>query len=82
MIAASHIAAALQTIVSRNVRPVDTAVVSITRFHAGDAYNVIPEQAVIGGTVRAFENETLGLIEQNMRRMASGVVFAAGKGAN
>ena len=79
VIAASHIAAALQTIVSRNVRPVDTAVVSITRFHAGDAYNVIPEQAVIGGTVRAFENETLGLIEQNMRRMASGV--AAGFGA-
>jgi amidohydrolase len=79
VIAASHIAAALQTIVSRNVRPVDTAVVSITRFHAGDAYNVIPERAVIGGTVRAFENETLALIEQNMRRMASGV--AAGFGA-
>ncbi len=79
VIAASHIAGALQTIVSRNVRPVDTAVVSITRFHAGDAYNVIPERAVIGGTVRAFENETLALIEQNMRRMASGV--AAGFGA-
>src|ERR1700730_11225045 len=79
VIAASHIATALQTIVSRNVRPVDTAVVSITRFHAGDAYNVIPERAVIGGTVRAFENETLALIEQNMRRMASGV--AAGFGA-
>jgi len=79
VIAASHIAAALQTIVSRNVRPVDTAVVSITRFHAGDAYNVIPELAVIGGTVRAFENETLALIEQNMRRMANGV--AAGFGA-
>jgi amidohydrolase len=81
VIAASHIAAALQTIVSRNVRPVDTAVVSITRFHAGDAYNVIPEQAVIGGTVRAFENETLGLIEQNMRRMASGVAGGFGAAA-
>jgi amidohydrolase len=79
VIAASHIAAALQTIVSRNVRPVDTAVVSVTRFHAGDAYNVIPERAVIGGTVRAFDNDTFALIEQNMKRIATGV--AGGFGA-
>jgi len=79
VIVASHIATALQTIVSRNVRPVDTAVVSVTRFQAGDAYNVIPEQAVIGGTVRAFDNENLALIEHNMRRIASGV--ASGFGA-
>jgi len=79
VIVASHIAAAIQTIVSRNVRPVDTAVVSVTRFHAGDAYNVIPERAVIGGTVRAFDSETLALIEHNMRRIASGV--ASGFGA-
>ena len=79
VIAASHIAAALQTIVSRNVRPVDTAVVSVTRFHAGDAYNVIPERAVIGGTVRAFENDTFALIERNMKRIATGV--AGGFGA-
>ena len=79
VIAASHIAAALQTIVSRNVRPVDTAVVSVTRFHAGDAYNVIPERAVIGGTVRAFDNDTFALIEQNMKRIATGV--ASGFGA-
>ena len=43
VVAASHIAIALQTIVSRNVRPIDTAVVSVTQIHAGDAYNVIPE---------------------------------------
>ena len=79
VIAASHIAAALQTIVSRNVRPVDTAVVSVTRFHAGDAYNVIPERAVIGGTVRAFDNETSALIEHNMKRIANGI--AGGFGA-
>ena len=79
VIAGSHIAAALQTIVSRNVRPVDTAVVSVTRFHAGDAYNVIPERAVIGGTVRAFENDTFALIERNMKRIATGV--AGGFGA-
>ena len=79
VIVASHMATALQTIVSRNVRPADTAVVSVTRFQAGDAYNVIPERAVIGGTVRAFDNETLALIERNMRRIASGL--ASGFGA-
>jgi len=79
VVTASHITAAMQTIVSRNVRPVDTAVVSVTRFQAGDAYNVIPERAVIGGTVRAFNDETLALIERNMGRIASGV--AAGFGA-
>jgi hippurate hydrolase len=80
VIVGSHIAAALQTIVSRNVKPVDTAVVSVTRFNAGDAYNVIPERALIGGTARAFDNETLALIERNMGRIASGV--AGGFGAS
>ena len=55
VIAASHITLALQTIVSRNVRPIDTAVVSVTQIHAGAAYNVIPETAVIGGTARCFQ---------------------------
>ena len=44
VIVASHITTALQTIVSRNVKPVDTAVLSVTQIHAGDAYNVIPQQ--------------------------------------
>jgi len=48
----SHITTALQSIVARNVRAVDTAVVSVTQIHAGDAYNVIPERAVLRGTVR------------------------------
>jgi hippurate hydrolase len=78
VVAAAHIAAALQTIVSRNLRPIDTAVVSVTRLRAGDAYNVIPETAVIGGTMRAFSEEGLGLIEAAMRRIADGV--AAGFG--
>ncbi len=79
VIIASHITTALQTIVSRNVRPLDTAVLSVTQIHAGDAYNVIPEQAFIRGTARAFAPETLALIEQNMGRIASGV--ASGFGA-
>jgi amidohydrolase len=79
VIVASHITTALQTIVSRNVRPIDTAVLSVTQIHAGDAYNVIPERAFIRGTARAFEPRTLGLIEQNMGRIACGV--ASGFGA-
>ena len=79
VIVASHITTALQTVVSRNVRPIDTAVLSVTQIHAGEAYNVIPEEASIRGTARAFSSETLALIEQNMRRIASGV--AAGFGA-
>jgi amidohydrolase len=79
VIVASHITTALQSIVSRNVRPLDTAVLSVTQIHAGDAYNVIPEQAFMRGTVRAFSSETMMLIEQNIGRIASGV--AAGFGA-
>ena len=73
VVAASHIAIALQTIVSRNVRPLDTAVVSVTQIHAGEAYNVIPERAVIRGTARCFTRETMAMIEANMRRIAAGV---------
>ena len=79
VVTASHIAIALQTIVSRNVRPVDTAVVSVTQIHAGEAYNVIPESALIGGTARCFSRETMATIESNMRRIAAGV--AGGFGA-
>ena len=79
VVVAAHIATALQTIVSRNARPQETAVLSITQIHAGDAYNVIPEQAVLRGTARAFSSETMDLIETNMRRIAEGV--AAGFGA-
>ncbi len=80
VLVASHIATALQSIVSRNVRPSDTAVLSVTQIHGGDAYNVIPQQAVMRGTARAFSNETMALMEANMRRIASGV--ASGFGAS
>jgi hippurate hydrolase len=75
---AAYIATALQTVVSRNVRPVDTAVLSVTQIHGGDAYNVIPQQAFLRGTARCFTTETMKLIEQNMRRIASGVAEGFG----
>jgi hippurate hydrolase len=78
VLVASHIVTALQSIVSRNVRPSDTAVLSVTQIHGGDAYNVIPQEAVIRGTARAFSMDTLKLIETNMRRVAENV--AAGFG--
>ncbi len=81
VVAAAHIAAALQTIVARNVRPLDTAVVSVTQLHAGHAYNVIPEKATLGGTVRCFSNGTMKLIEGRMRAIAEGVAAGFGAGA-
>ena len=77
-----QIASTLQTIISRNVRPVDTAVLSVTQFHAGDAYNVIPQTSRLSGTVRAFSHETMRLIEANMRRVARGVAESMGASAS
>ena len=54
VVAGAQIVSALQTIVARNADPIDRAVVSITQFHAGDADNVIPQTALLGGTARSF----------------------------
>jgi hippurate hydrolase len=79
VLVAAHIATAAQSIVSRNLRPVETAVVSVTQIHAGDAYNVIPQSARLSGTARAFSNEVMDMIGRNLARIAEGV--AAGFGA-
>ncbi len=75
----STLASALQSIVSRNISPSDTAVLSVTRMLVGDAYNVIPETGLLGGTVRTMKRETMVLIEANMRRLATSI--ATGYGA-
>ncbi len=79
VLAACHVTAALQSIVSRNIAPGDQAVVSVTKVVGGDAYNVIPETATISGTARFFSREVSGQIEAGLRRVAEGV--AAGFGA-
>jgi amidohydrolase len=79
VIACCHIGTALQTVVARNVPPADMGVLSVTKIHGGEAYNVIPERARMGGTVRAMKRETLAAIEAGLKRVASGV--AAGLGA-
>ena len=79
VLVAAHVTAALQSIVARNVRPVDTAVLSVTQIHGGNAYNVIPQTARLSGTVRAFSNEVMAMIGKNLARVAEGI--AAGFGA-
>ena len=67
---------ALQTIVSRNVDPLKSAVLSITQIHAGSAYNVIPGEAKLCGTVRAFSDEVRALIRERMRAICAGIASA------
>ncbi|WGS23228.1 MULTISPECIES: M20 aminoacylase family protein [unclassified Bradyrhizobium] len=67
---------ALQSIVSRNVDPLQPAVVSITQIHSGSAYNVIPGEAWLCGTVRAFDDDTRALIRKRMRAICAGMAAA------
>jgi hippurate hydrolase len=67
---AIQIAQGLQGIVTRNKKPIDAAVLSITTIHAGEAINVIPDTAVISGGVRTFETAVTDLVEERMRRIA------------
>ena len=66
VLVATHLVQALQSIITRNKRPIESAVISVTQIHAGDANNVIPDTAVVSGTVRTFTFETLDLVEQRM----------------
>jgi amidohydrolase len=79
IVVACHLGTALQSIVSRNISAQDTAVLSITRIQSGDAYNVVPQSAVMAGTVRAMKPEVMTMVEQNMKRLAASI--AAGFGA-
>ncbi|HBR47802.1 MAG TPA: amidohydrolase, partial [Afipia sp.] len=67
---------ALQTIVSRNVDPLKSAVLSITQIHSGSAYNVIPGEATLAGTVRTFSEKVREQIRDRMRTIAAGMATA------
>jgi amidohydrolase len=69
---------ALQTIVSRSVDPVEAAVVSVTKFHAGDAYNIIAQTAEVAGTVRTLKPEVRDLIEARIGAIVAGIAEAHG----
>ncbi|OXM86210.1 amidohydrolase [Paenibacillus rigui] len=79
IVAASAIVGSLQTVVSRSLSPFDSAVLSICSFHAGTTWNVIPDQAVLDGTVRTFDPEVRRSIPQLLERLAAGI--ASGYGA-
>jgi hippurate hydrolase len=68
--AACQMVQAFQTIISRNKRPIDAGVISVTMIHAGEATNVIPERCELKGTVRTFTLELLDLIERRMQHIA------------
>ncbi|HZX25988.1 MAG TPA: M20 aminoacylase family protein [Telluria sp.] len=75
---AVQIAQSWQTIVSRERNPLDTAVLSITQIHAGSATNVVPDEAVMVGTVRTFTTPVLDLVERRMREIATHTAAAFG----
>ena len=72
------LAQALQTIVSRNVAPLQPAIVSITELHAGSAHNVIPDSAVLRGTIRAFDAGVRALLARRMEEIAAGIAMSFG----
>ncbi len=72
MVVGANIVMALQTIVSRNIDPIDSSVVTVGFFHAGSAYNVIPGEAHIGGTTRTTTPENRALIERRIDEICEG----------
>ncbi len=81
VVIAAETVTALQSVVSRNVRPTDTAVVSVTQVHAGDAYNVIPASAHLAGTVRTFSVQVMQRIEERVQQLVEGIAAAHGAAA-
>lgn len=75
---ACQLVQAFQTILTRNLKPVDIGVISVTMIHAGEATNVVPESCELQGTVRTFTHEVLDLIEKRMAEMAHAVCAAFG----
>ncbi|MEO6331863.1 MAG: M20/M25/M40 family metallo-hydrolase, partial [Gemmatimonadaceae bacterium] len=78
VVGAATLITALQTIVARRVNPAIPAVLTVATVHAGQASNVIPDRAAIGGTLRAVDGHTRELLATELRRVAEGVAAAHG----
>jgi hippurate hydrolase len=74
----SQLVGSLQAIAARNADPVHSIVISVTRFDAGTAYNIIPDEATLWGTVRTLSEETRDLAENRIRQIVEGIVSAHG----
>jgi amidohydrolase len=78
IVVASHIVTALQTIVSRTIDPLDSAVVTVAKFHAGTAANIIPENAELEGTMRALNPEVRSKVRARIEEIATRTAAAFG----
>ena len=78
LIVASALVGQLQSIVSRNVAPLDACVLSVTEIHSGSAYNIVPDSARLAGTIRYFKNEVCELAETRMKEICDGHALAFG----
>ena len=78
VLAGAALVQTLQSVVSRDTDPLDSVVLSITRFAAGEAYNIIPDEVRLGGTVRAFKAELRDQAEAAIERVCNGIGLAHG----
>src|SRR5512144_965317 len=78
IVAAAQVVTALQTITSRNVAPLKSAVVSVTTIHSGTAFNVIPQTAELTGTIRTFELEVRKLVLERFDKIVRGIADTMG----
>jgi amidohydrolase len=78
VIVAAQVVTALQTVVSRNVNPLDAAVVSVTKIHGGDAHNIIPGQVRLGGGIRCFDRTLRECVRRRVVEIVEGVCAALG----
>ena len=78
LVVTSQLVLALQSVVSRNLHPCESAVVSVTQIHGGEAFNIIPDDAILRGTIRTFKPEVQTLVEQAIERLCSGIANAFG----
>ena len=78
---AAQVVSALQNIVSRNVDPLEAAVISITKIHGGDAHNIIPESVNLGGAIRCFDKDLRKFLRRRLVETADGVCEALGASA-
>ncbi|WP_088344475.1 MULTISPECIES: M20 aminoacylase family protein [Rhodomicrobium] len=76
IVIASALVQALQSIVSRNANPLEAVVLSVTQIHSGTAHNIIPEEATLAGTMRAFSPELAELVRGRMRAIIAGIAAA------
>ena len=76
VLVAAQMVQAFQTIVTRNKKPIETAVISVTMIHAGEATNVIPDSCELQGTVRTFTTEVLDLVQRRMQQIAEATCAA------